>query len=626
MTRFARFLALLSAMALSIQSCGAAPQPAAVSQPTSNDPAAERAYKGARELFEAGKLDEAAAAFDAFARGHGRDPLYGAAVVFRARIAVAQGDPKAALALCAGLDRASTDALTAQRATLYEGIAASILGDHERALKLLTPFAGALTDPAEDRLLLSRLWRSAAALGDLTRALRWMDAFLGAGPTDGERAEAMTALDGLLSGARTPDALSETAAALDPSGAVWPKAMGRLARARYAAGDLAGASSALAEIGDRGRQADAGADDIAALIEKRTRVDLAAIGCVLPLTGRTRAVGEAALRGVMLGAKEGRLPDGRSFSIIVRDSEGDPARAAAAVDELTVDSGVAAIVGPLDGAEAEAVARRAEALGVPVISLSSKDDGRAGRALRIFPSAKAEVDALVDAAVETGAKRHAILFPDTPYGAALRDLYVASLVRFGLAPEALVAYPDGTSDFTPFAKQLAGREVDVVFIPDAAARIALAAPALAAAGVIAAASSGGPTIPGAILAATSAGFSPDLVRRAGRYLQGALFAAHFAEGATAGATEFGRRYRSEYNGEPTHYATYGHDAVVLAEWAISHGAETRAAIDAALRAATAASVEREPLAGRFEGFAKDGAPIAPPFVLTLEGDAWRVVR
>jgi branched-chain amino acid transport system substrate-binding protein len=627
MMRAARLLMLSLAASLSFPSCGAAGTPAARSQPTTDDPAAERAFKSARELFDAGRLDEADAAFAAFAHDFRRDPLYGGAVVFRARIAIAGGAPKRALELCAELEAASKDPLTLERARLYEGIAASAVGEHERALRLLAPFAGSLTDPAENRLLLSHLWRSAAARGDLTRALRWMDAFLAAEPKEDEAADARRSLDALLAGVQTADDLSAAAAALDPKGAVWPRVMGAVAHARYAAGDLSGASSALAEIDARGRQEDAGAGDIAALVEKRSRVDLAAIGCVLPLSGRARAVGEAALRGVMLAAKAGRLADGRQFSIIVRDTEGDPERAAAAVEDLAVNAGVAAIIGPLDGAEAEAVSKRAEAVQVPVILLAPKGDLRAGRALRIFPSPRAEVDALVDAAVETGAKKHAILFPDTAYGAALRDLYASALGRFGLAPEALVSYPDATADFTPFAKQLTGRGIEIVFVPDTASRIALAAPALAAAGVLTAfPSNGGARSAGAALAATSAGFSPDLVRRAGRYLQGALFAAHFAEGATASAADFARRYRNEYNGEPSLYATYGHDAVALVEWAIENGAASRAAIEAALRNASAESVSAAPLAGRFAGFNSDGAPAAGPYVLTLVGEEWKVAR
>jgi ABC-type branched-subunit amino acid transport system substrate-binding protein len=167
-----------------------------------------------------------------------------------------------------------------------------------------------------------------------------------------------------------------------------------------------------------------------------------------------------------------------------------------------------------------------------------------------------------------------------------------------------------------------------VFVPDAAARIALAAPALAAAGVLRAASKGpsDPAGAGAFLAAPAAGFSPDLVRRAGRYLQGALVVAHFVENAAPAAARFAEAYRAEYNGEPSHYAAYGHDAALLIEAAIASGAGGRPEIGRWLAARDADDAAALPLATRFTGFDSAGAPTATPYVLRLVGDAWEVAR
>jgi len=330
----------------------------------------------------------------------------------------------------------------------------------------------------------------------------------------------------------------------------------------------------------------------------------------------------------MLGADDLRTVDGRAFSIVVRDTEGSPERAGSAAEALVVDTGVAALIGPLDGAEAERVAAKAADLGVPLVLLAPQDDLSARKAFRIFPSPRAEIGALVDAALDTGAKRHAILYPDNAYGAALRDLYAAALGRFGLKPLVQITYPENTTDFTPFAKQLAGRGADVVFVPDASSRIALAAPALAAAGVLRAAGQSAPDAakPGAILAAPAAGFSSDLVRRAGRYLQGALVVSHFFETATPSAARFTEQYRAEFSGEPTHYAAYGHDAAMLLESAISGGAKSRAEIGAWLRKQGAEKLAELPSAARFMGFDASGGPRAAPFVLTLVGETWEIAR
>jgi branched-chain amino acid transport system substrate-binding protein len=628
MTRLVPVALLLAAAAIVAAGCPPAENPKSSLEPFSDDPDAERAFKAAKGLFEAGDLAGADAAFAAFAERFARDPLYGAATVFRARVAVARGEPRQALALCAGLEGADVDTLTKERARLYGGIAAADLGEHDRAIRLLAPFIGALADPAENEILLSSLWRSAVALGDLGRALAWLDAYFAIGPPEERAAAAQKALETLLAGVADPDPLQEAAASIDRNGPVWPRVIGRVVRASYDRGDLDGAAAALAELVAAGRDGDAGIGDVALLIEKRTRVDLASIGCILPLTGRSRVVGEAALRGVMLGAKDLHTADGRAFSIVVRDTEGSPDRAAAAVEELVTSTGVAALIGPLDRPEAERVAARAAELGTPLVLLSSQDDLAARGAFRVFPSPRAEIGALVEAAAGTGATRHAILYPDNGYGTALRDLYAAALGKLGLTPLAEIAYPEGATDFTPFAKQLAGRGAEVVFVADAAARIALAAPALAAAGVVRAAgkTASDPIKPGAILAAPAAGFSPDLVRRAGRYLQGALVVFHFVETATPSAARFAEEYRDEYAAELSHYAAYGHDAALLLESAIAAGAKSRAEIGAWLGALGAGDGEEASTAARFAGFDAAGAPVAAPFVLRLAGDAWEIAR
>jgi len=628
MMRLVPVVSLCAAAALAFAGCPPQRIPAASPEPYSDDPNAERAFKAAVELFDAGDLARADAAFAAFADGFARDPLYGSAVVFRARIAIAQGAPRAALDLCAGLEGKKIDALTKSRARLYEGLAAAALGEHARALDVLSPFLGALTDPAESELLLAGLWRSAVALGDLDRALAWLDAYLALPPSGEGIAAANAALEALLGGVDDPDALSEAAATVGQRGAVWPRVVGRLVRARYDRGDLDGASDALAELVHAGRDGDAGVGDVALLIEKRSRVDLASIGCILPLSGRSRVVGEATLRGVMLGAKDLQAPDGRPFSIVVRDTEGSPERAAAVTEDLVVSTGVVALIGPLDGAEAERVAARAAELGVPLILLSPQDDLAARGAFRLFPSPRAEIAALVAAAAGTGAKRHAILHPDNAYGAALRDLYAAELGRLGLTPIARIAYPEGTTDFTPFAEQLAGGGAEVVFVPDAASRIALAAPALAAAGVLRTGEPGGPAPfkPGAILAAPAAGFAADLVRRAGRYLQGALVVSHFVETAAPSAARFAEEYRAAYTGDPSHYAAYGHDAALLLETPLSAGAKSRTAVGAWLRARDADDARELPTAARFAGFDAGGVTAAVPFVLRLTGETWEIAR
>ncbi|MFI9202877.1 ABC transporter substrate-binding protein [Streptomyces sp. NPDC053048] len=98
------------------------------------------------------------------------------------------------------------------------------------------------------------------------------------------------------------------------------------------------------------------------------------LGVLVPLTqpGWVEA-GRHLLAGLDLAVGEvndaGGI-DGRPLELVVRDTAADPARAAAAVDELA-GLGVAAVVGEYHSVVARAAAARADALGVPFLCSSA---------------------------------------------------------------------------------------------------------------------------------------------------------------------------------------------------------------------------------------------------------------
>jgi hypothetical protein len=98
------------------------------------------------------------------------------------------------------------------------------------------------------------------------------------------------------------------------------------------------------------------------------------IGALVPLTrpGWVEA-GEHLLAGLELGARD---VDGAE--LVVRDTAGDPQRAAAAVDELA-RAGVAALAGEYHSVVARAAAARADALGLPFLCSSAVLDALTDR-------------------------------------------------------------------------------------------------------------------------------------------------------------------------------------------------------------------------------------------------------
>jgi ABC-type branched-subunit amino acid transport system substrate-binding protein len=249
-------------------------------------------------------------------------------------------------------------------------------------------------------------------------------------------------------------------------------------------------------------------------------------------------------------------------------------------------------------------------------------------AFRSFSSSRAEVEALVEAAIAQGGESFAVVHPRDGYGRAMLRVFTTVLERRGHRPRVTVDYDPQQTSFAEQAEALAGERFDALFIPDRADRLALLAPALAAAGIWSAPAATEPDGPGRAVQylVPSIGFSPDLSRRAGRYLQGALFATSYRRDATSGSGQFAARFESEYAAEPTHYGAFGHDAVLLVAAALSAGARGRAGIRSWLARVTPEVVERLPLAAPFAGFDARGQARARAWLATLIGDEFVVYR
>jgi ABC-type branched-subunit amino acid transport system substrate-binding protein len=618
-------------VALAVPACKTGPKPVAPGDGVTEDPAAERAFETARALFDAGDHVAADSAFATFARDFSDDPLAPAAIVYRARIALAREDPRRARALLDPVVARGGEGPTAERARLYLGVALYRLGKVELALKRLKLFEDRLTDPEENRLLLETLWRAARDAGKPKRALVWLDELLGLPGVDRDAAEIDGWLADLAAQLDDPAAVEELAGELNAGGRVWPVVMARRIELLYERGDLEGAVSELDEVRGSGHADAFAVEEVAELVDQQTEVDLGAVGCILPLTGRSRLVGEAVAKGVMLGSRAIRFgEDELSLSVVIRDSEGKPDLAEKAVETLVLEDNVAAIVGPLDGEAALAAARKAEELGVPLVTLTSRRGvGAAGRnVFRQFTSARAEVTALVARARELGGGAFAALYPDDGYGKAMLRELREVLSETDERPVVELAYDPAGSDFVEDAEQLAGAEFDVLFVPDVSERLALIAPALAAAGLwVLPDGEEPPEGERAVrLIASSPAVSPDLIRRAGKYLRGALFSAIFHVDASAAAAEFAARFEDEYDRAPTYFEAFGHDAVVLIAGAIDAGARTRTGIRRWIARAGATSAAELGLAAPFDGFDADGETAALPWILTVGDAGFEVLR
>ena len=298
------------------------------------------------------------------------------------------------------------------------------------------------------------------------------------------------------------------------------------------------------------------------------------VGVILPLSGPYRAQGQAVLAAVELGL--GLFSPGAANNppiLHIEDSKSDPAAAAQAVSRLVQQQRVAAIIGPLGTATSLAAARRAQRLGVPIITLTPVPGvTRAGEfVFQNFITPQEQVQALLRAEMELiGNRRFAVLAPRNTYGKGFTRLFSHEVTRRGGQVVRTVFYDPAKTDFTAEVKALAqlppgryrpGRpdspkpviDFQALFIPDGARRAGTLASQLAYWDVV-----------GVDLLGTSLWHSPQLLEIGGRYLRRSLFPDAFdPDSKDPVVVRFVHEFYGSLGREPNLLEAHGYDAALL---------------------------------------------------------------
>jgi branched-chain amino acid transport system substrate-binding protein len=569
-----------------------------------------------------GHTADARVGYRAFLLEHPADPLVPLAHLGLGRVALAEGDAEAALVEL-DLARGSSDAVVEERVRFHRGIALYFLHRDAEAIESLSPLRGTTTDPDDTRLLLETLATAASRTGDHVLALSALDELYVASTTDVDRQDAQqrarAVIDSEITEAELPRAYDE----LRHDRISWPLVAVASLRAAYDASDATRVRTVAEALRAEHVELTSDLAEIVSRAERIEHADPAVIGAILPLTGSAREIGQRALRGLVLasGAPLDGPPAPGSAQLVFRDDAGDPARAATAVDELVSQHRAIAIVGPLDGPSAEAAAVRAQALGVPLITLSARGDlaSVGPMVFRLFPTLDGEARTLVDAAVRRGAHRFGIIRPTAGFGASMRASYERAVLAAGGELVSDVTYEASATAFGPIVSQLAAAHPDAVLIADSAQKVALVAPALAAGGLYPVVQGGSApgSAHGIALLIPSVALDPRMIQTTGRYLQGASFAAPFyAPVAEGEGRSFVDSFHARFGSDPDTFAAYAYDAFRLARHAVESGETTRAGVASRL-----SSMHDAVTAGASGGFdATRGASHAGR-ILVLRGDA-----
>lgn len=588
---------------------------------TSDDPRAEAELREAARLRADGQLDAAAARYQAFLDARPRDRLRPIAQLALGRILLAQKHDERALEQFDNVARHGEPAVSEQ-GRFYAGVAHERLGRHGKAVELLTPMVGRTIEPADTALLLATLAEAHVAEGRVAEAILALQSLSEDNAPEADRAAARARITTLAAQNASPADIRRLFEELDRESHAFRQVALRAVRDADAARDTERTRELLETLKEQDVPFDDTLAAIATRAERPSDANPAVVGAILPLSGRARKIGELALRGLMLAA--GLPPAGplspNAPQLVFRDDGLDPQTAAAAVTELVSVHRVIAIIGPLDAQVALAAGKRAQELGVPLIALTPAGTFTelGPMVFRYFSTPQAETHALVAAARVRGAQRVAVLYPQNPYGELMQTTFEAQARAAGLALAGARAYPAGATSFGAETKDLAKLSFDALFIPDGAQKLALIAPALAAAGIWStpagqAAPPGGRAV---TLLAPSLAFDPELARQSGRYLQGALLSNPFDARATDGAAHaFVERFKAQFGATPDAFAAFAHDAYRLVRASVTAGATTRQAMAEHL-----GKVRPTDLVGPSPGLSSTRQPVRATRIVTLTGE------
>ncbi|MFQ5903886.1 MAG: penicillin-binding protein activator, partial [Candidatus Binatia bacterium] len=298
------------------------------------------------------------------------------------------------------------------------------------------------------------------------------------------------------------------------------------------------------------------------------------LGCLLPLSGKNAALGRKLLRGIQLAfLNDGYLEGGLPIKLIVKDSQGEPQQAMAALEQLGVQEKVIAILGPALPEVLSEILPLAQRYHIPLFSSSVQVSS-------VFPNARPyafsnalnsrdEGEAISHFAVRSlGVETFAVLYPTSPYGIALKEIFLKEVERAGGRVMAVEAYDPEARDLSAQVQRL--KEVldnvgfQALFLPDFFPRLGIVLPQLDFYEL-------------RVPLLGSHGWHSPLLREMGNgYAEGAIFAAgFFLASPDPTVKQFVQDFRLTFGEEPNYLAAQGYDAAQIVFQALKKGIKSR---------------------------------------------------
>lgn len=193
-------------------------------------------------------------------------------------------------------------------------------------------------------------------------------------------------------------------------------------------------------------------------LESQGEVSPTTIGVLLPLSGRYAELSQRVLQAIALNLKifDSESSDSR-LTLAVADSGEDPEKAVAALNDLCLNQHSIAVIGPLLSKGVDLVSKRAQELGVPLLTLTQQNPPADPSTFSFGMTPQEQTYGIAQYAIEKlKIKRFAILYPRDKYGESYSQSFWDAVEELGGEIKGVESYPAGETDFRKWVDRLVG--------------------------------------------------------------------------------------------------------------------------------------------------------------------------
>ncbi|MEA2102731.1 MAG: ABC transporter substrate-binding protein [Thermodesulfobacteriota bacterium] len=335
------------------------------------------------------------------------------------------------------------------------------------------------------------------------------------------------------------------------------------------------------------------------------------IGVLVPLKGRLDVVGQKIIKGVELasGVFSDRPSPGVEY--LIMDYGSDNTVIPDMISSLDQDN-VIAIIGPVGEEACKCARKRAQDLGIPLISFTQANLERNEDSFcfRNFITTWIQAKTLLETARDQGILSFAILYPTDRFGNIFSSIFEEMAANYGIKVVRTIGYSPRKVDFKKEVSSLiqglpegAAPDFDALLIPDSATNSAMIASYLSYY-----------DIEGVRLFGPSLWNTPDFIRIGGKNVEDAIFVSGFFTDSRIGfVQDFTNSFYYTFGYNPSVWEASAYDTANILQNILRDEVHTRASLKDRIT-----SLKDYPGVSGATSFSSDGSLDKVIFILTVK--------